>query len=767
MRIIKITLAALGIVFVTLAIYMIVQSSDPIGSRDQFFESGKAYLEDEQLEEAIIQFRNALRIDERYIPARLALADAFTKAGNHQGAFDVLREGNALNPENQEIKLHLANYYLLAGAQDPQWFREAQRLALELLEEDPDNLRARIVLGNSYAGLRDLPGSIAEMQQVLEQDPENLAAQLSLGASQLGANERSQAEATFLDAVEKHPDSAQAHRSLASFYGMVSQYGPAETHFRRAFELDPADNVNVLALVRFYMATDRPAEAAGVFEEAIEKNPENLSNRLNLANFYISRDQKERGMSLLHDLYEESREERPGLRLAEIYLREDRIQEAEAIVGEILKQNRRSGGARYLNGRLLLLEGKREEALAELEMAIEFEPRLVPPYLYKAQILTQRGRFSEAEEPLREALRINSNHLEARAALARVLALRREAQDALVQAEAVLRRAPDNVEALSARAEAYMVQRRIEESRNQFLSLHERQPENPYFIHRLGTLSALQQDREGALRYFRMALDLEPNLVEAVNDLVVVHLQAGDHDAALAEVDRVSESFRRQDLLHVLRGRLFIGKRDYDGAERELRSALRINPDNYQPYLLLGQINLAKGDVEQAIREVDELIAKDDRFAPAYLMKAFYQAASDDKDGAVENYRKVLDINPDVATAANNLAWIYCEREENLLEARTLAERARRLHPENAEFADTLGWVYYKMGNYRLAVDQLLFAVNEGRPTAAHYYRLGMAYYKQGEHGKAVDSIRQALSAQPDFPEADQARAVLREIGEL
>lgn len=90
---------------------------------------------------------------------------------------------------------------------------------------------------------------------------------------------------------------------------------------------------------------------------------------------------------------------------------------------------------------------------------------------------------------------------------------------------------------------------------------------------------------------------------------------------------------------------------------------------------------------------------------------------------------------------------------------------ARKRDPNNPSYADTLGWAYYKMANYTLAVDQLFFSVNNGNPNAGNYFRLGMAYYRKGDTILAKQTLRKAIAMEPSFPDAEEARLTLAELG--
>ncbi|MEJ2083258.1 MAG: tetratricopeptide repeat protein, partial [Acidobacteriota bacterium] len=308
-----------------------------------------------------------------------------------------------------------------------------------------------------------------------------------------------------------------------------------------------------------------------------------------------------------------------------------------------------------------------------------------------------------------------------------------------------------------------------EEARKDFEALHSKSPDNVFYSHRLGTVAALEGEPDLALKYFHEVLEKNPNLADVINDIVAVMQQQGKTQEILDELDRIAATSDQKALVHTLKGRTYMARQEYERAEAELRQAVELDPDNYQAYLLLGQLRLQENRYDDAVKEVDALLARKPNFAPAYLMKAYFRDAAKDVPGAIQNYRKCLELfaedSPGYAAAANNLAWLLATQGQSLAEARTLAEKAREEDPDNPHYADTLGWVYYQMGNYTLAVDQLVFSVNQGNRDAPHYYRLGMAYYKMGDALHAKQTLEKALQTSSDFDGADEARQTLRDLG--
>ena len=68
------------------------------------------------------------------------------------------------------------------------------------------------------------------------------------------------------------------------------------------------------------------------------------------------------------------------------------------------------------------------------------------------------------------------------------------------------------------------------------------------------------------------------------------------------------------------------------------------------------------------------------------------------------------------------------------------------------------------MNHHTLAVDQLLFSVNTGRPKPENYYRLGIAYYAKGDLVLARQTLRKALEMDSSFEGAAEARSVLQKL---
>jgi tetratricopeptide (TPR) repeat protein len=128
---------------------------------------------------------------------------------------------------------------------------------------------------------------------------------------------------------------------------------------------------------------------------------------------------------------------------------------------------------------------------------------------------------------------------------------------------------------------------------------------------------------------------------------------------------------------------------------------------------------------------------------------------------AMAHYEKALEADSHAATAANNLAWLFAENDQQLERAFALARTAYARQPTNPVFVDTLGWVYFKRGALGLAITNLEHAVELDASSPLYAYHLGVAYAQQGSDAKARRALQRALELKPDFGRAEDAKRIL------
>ncbi len=75
---------------------------------------------------------------------------------------------------------------------------------------------------------------------------------------------------------------------------------------------------------------------------------------------------------------------------------------------------------------------------------------------------------------------------------------------------------------------------------------------------------------------------------------------------------------------------------------------------------------------------------------------------------------------------------MWADKGEKLPEALKMIRKAVDIEPMNGAYLDSLGWVYFKMGEYELAEDNLRQAVNRDQTDPTVHVHMGDLYEKTG-----------------------------------
>jgi len=287
-------------------------------------------------------------------------------------------------------------------------------------------------------------------------------------------------------------------------------------------------------------------------------------------------------------------------------------------------------------------------------------------------------------------------------------------------------------------------------------------PNAPQVHDMVGTLALATNDVKGARAAWERALAIDSGNVDALGGMAALYAAAKKPAEGRALVEaRLAKQPDRPGLL-LLAGKVRMAAGDLKGAEQALKRLVEVDPQNLQAYAFLGQMYVRQKRIPDAKREYTAVIRQRPRSVPAHTMMGLLSEAEQDIPGAIEWYQKAVQMDwRQAAVAANNLAWLYASKDTHMDIALQLAESATGAMPTQAEFFDTLGWIYYKKQVSTLAIRNLKRAVELDPANPIHQYHLGMAYALEGQDKIARKTLQTALRLSTDFDGADEARRVI------
>lgn len=113
-------------------------------------------------------------------------------------------------------------------------------------------------------------------------------------------------------------------------------------------------------------------------------------------------------------------------------------------------------------------------------------------------------------------------------------------------------------------------------------------------------------------------------------------------------------------------------------------------------------------------------------------------------------YENALRLFPDDPLFLNNYAYSLAERSEKLDFALEMAKKAVAAEPENDAYQDTIGWIYYRMGIYNLALLHIKKSVEDRQDSAVVIEHLGDVFLKLGDLKEAKSQWKRALEIDKD-----------------
>jgi tetratricopeptide (TPR) repeat protein len=254
-------------------------------------------------------------------------------------------------------------------------------------------------------------------------------------------------------------------------------------------------------------------------------------------------------------------------------------------------------------------------------------------------------------------------------------------------------------------------------------------------------------------------------MYSAIEGLTILDVKEKHPDAARARVEAAIKAAPNQPAFYLLAARTYASTGDDAAAEAALKRAVSVDPNNLGAYSLLANLYMKQQRLPQATEEFQKLAEHNPKSAYAFTALGLMQQLQNKLPEAIKSYSKALEINSKAAIAANNLAQIYADRDEELTAALQLAQTAKAALPKSHEVDDTLGWVYYKRKLWDLAIVSFKQSVSAQPDNPVYLYHLGMAYVQNGNRALGRTTLEKALRLKPDFPGADEARKTLQTVG--
>jgi len=695
----------------------------PKARRARQLAQANRYFDAGQFDQAEIEYLNVLKGEGLNAQAIGRLGSLYLDQGRLSRAAPFLVKANQLQPDNLDTRLKLGLLYLAVGQP-----ANARVQAEFILDRRPQDAEAPLLLAESCTKAEEIVAARRRLQNLPPPAAEGAPALVALASLDFRQRRVREAEAGILRAQSVDPKSSAAWAALGVLRWSQNDLKAADEALKKSADFAPARSSRRLQYAQFKIQTGNVEAGRGVLAEITRTTPDYLP---------------------------------AWIKLAELAMQNQKYDDGLASLDRVLARDPMNPEALLLDGRLQLAKGDHEKAVAAFEKMQNFYPRSPQGSYQLGLAYLAKGDVGKATDALNHAVAVAPEFVEARFMLANLNLRKGDMGTAIVALKQVLKLRPDFGQAQLLLADAYRGQGNFDDALAQYRQLEATNPRNPLPALLTGLVLVQQGKLEAARQSFTKALEMEPDYLAALEQLVNLDLKDKNYAAALLRVqDRVAK-YPKLAGGQMLLAKLYYSQKDMTHAEEALHKAIELQPDSPDAYFLLARIYFSTNQEQKALANLDQVVTKDPNDAGALMLIGLIREQQKDFPAARDAYEKLLTVNPKFAPAMNNLAYVYSEHLNQLDRALELAQKARELLPNEPHAADTLGWILYKRHQLPWALNLIEESAGKLTTEPEVQYHLGMTHYMLGEEAPARLALQRALQLGNEFAGVDEVRKCL------
>lgn len=602
---------------------------------------------------------------------------------------------------------------------------EEYRLAIAA---DPSSEFLNSALAELYTRTGRIRDAVLEAQEMLQRDPNNVQAHKllgriylrSLGDTQSGAQSREVLKLAieqYEALVKIQPKDIDNHLVLGGLYGMDRESEKAEAELKAALAIDPKSEEGVIQLARLY-------GEQGNSQRAIET---------------------------LNSVPEAGRTSKIYAALGAIYEQQHDYKQAIAAYQRAVSLDKDNVDALRGLAQNLANDGQMEAALNAYKSVQSADQQDGQSLIEMSRIYRRLGKFDEALDALKKA---ESMTQEATMEIPYEEAIVLEAQGKFDEAASLLQKLVTRTTSADGNYTAG-------ERNNRAL-----------FLDRLGNIYKETGRPQQALDTFHKMVDLGGEEgARGYQEIIDIYRDQKQWSDATKTAEEAAKKYPDDHNLKLTLALQMADDGRGDQGVQLAKSVLKGNADDRDTYIFLsniyGRLKRWK-DAEEALIEAEKLATRPEEKSYVQFAQGALYERQKKYDQAEAAFRAVLKQDPNNVMTLNYLGYMMADKGMHLEESLTMIKHAVELDPQNGFYLDSLGWVYFKLGNYDEAEDNLRRAVEKlpNDPTIQDH--LGELYAKTGKlklatvhWERALDEWNKSVAADVDQQDVSRVQKKL------
>ncbi|MEX2606590.1 MAG: tetratricopeptide repeat protein [Kiritimatiellia bacterium] len=572
---------------------------------------------------------------------------------------------------------------------------------LTSISSDPKNFGRNFISFFSPAALGNADSDPDFLEQQDSQlNPERAERYFLSGLRFFDQQKFPSAQVDFKIAIQSNPTDPKLHFHLAKAYLAMGQTVQGEASVRKTLEYDENHVEALLILAELMERRENRAEALANAEKALTLAPDNLQAIRLNAGLRAATGDRELTRELMDKLY--------------------------AMDGD-------NPNTLAFLGRLeLTLFQDVETAKARLERSLEMDENHIPSLIAHISVLVQEQDLARVDATIEKVLSLDPENIQA---------LR-------LQSEIILSRF-----GLAAGIRSY---NRLLTRFGGDLGLRLRYAE---LLLRSGNLS------EGKSLAQQLTASRVPQYERASNWMLAqMYAQVRMHEEALQHARSTLRITPNEANIHLFMAQQLLAMNRVSEARREAEAAMAINREDLRALNILTQTMVRQDQHGEAVKLLESLIEEFPDQDALKMRKIEILMQSTDWMNALSDTRILQEKYPDNAALNNNLAFLLARSGQELDRAMEIAESLKAEHADNPVIMDTFAYVLAARGAHEDALpvyEEALSKAGENVTIRFHYAKSLIALERNQDAARQLEAV---LMMNPDFPEADEARELFKQL---
>lgn len=481
------------------------------------------------------------------------------------------------------------------------------------------------------------------------------------------------------------PNKAAVYSELANLNISCGKNKLAKNYMLKAVSLDPTNIWTNQVLAQLYTDNNEYELAATTFEQILKKDPDNADYYYYmLAQLYTKNQQYDKAIKAWDGLEETNGiSDRITMEKFKLYVAQDKVNKAFDEIDKLIKAFPMDAKYKVLKGDLYQAVGKNEKAESAYKKVLKSDPNNSVAKTQLAMLYISNKRENEGMNMIKSVLGDSLADIDIKKNI-----LAYVSQDSIV-----MTRIDDSI----------------------FLNLIKMHPneEFPYLAYSSFLLDKKNLD---GFKYMRKALEINPKYEDSWNLLINYYMMENDTIGIYNACTEALEHFPENANFYYTLGIVYQNMDKKDSTIYAWNKAVN---------LLKGQNLTLASVIQGSVGDVYSSLGK--------------------KEAAYAAYDSAIVLDEKNMLVLNNYAYFLACDGKELQKAERMSAMTVQAHPKNATFLDTYAWVFFKQGNYLLAMMYIEQALaNGGGDNAELLEHYGDILFMNENKDKANDFWKRA-----------------------